>query len=68
MRSPIKKMYLQSEITKYIQDYIKDEGLKSGEKLPSQGELVEMMGVSRTSLREAIRSMEGQGFLEARKP
>lgn len=66
MRSPIKKMSLQSEITKYIQDYIKDEGLKSGEKLPSQGELVEMMGVSRTSLREAIRSMEGQGFLEVR--
>lgn len=66
MRSPIKKMSLQSEIAKYIQDYIKEEELKCGEKLPSQGELMEMMGVSRTSLREAIRSMEGQGFLEVR--
>lgn len=66
MRSPIKKMSLQSEIVKYIQEYIKDEELKCGDQLPSQRELVEMMGVSRTSLREAIRSMEGQGLLEVR--
>lgn len=66
MRAPIKKMSLQSEIIKYIQDYIKEENIGCGGKLPSQGELVEMMGVSRTSLREAIRVMEGQGLLEVR--
>lgn len=63
MRSPIKKISLQSEITKYIEEYIKDENLKCGDKLPSQAELAEMMDVSRTSLREAVRTMEGQGLL-----
>lgn len=63
MRQPIKKVSLQSEITKYILDYIKEEKLQCGDKLPSQSELMEMMGVSRTSLREAMRVMEGQGLL-----
>lgn len=66
MRKPIKKISLQTEIVKYIEQYIKEEGLKSGDKLPSQAELVEMMGVSRTSLREAIRSLEGQGLLQVK--
>ena len=63
MKSPIKKISLQSEITKYIQDYIKEENLQCGDPLPSQ---VEMTGVSRTALREAIRVMEGQGLLDVR--
>ena len=66
MREPIKKISLQTEIVKHIEQYIRDEGLKGGDKLPSQAELVEMMGVSRTSLREAIRSLEGQGLLQVR--
>ncbi len=32
--------------------------------MTSQAELVKMMGVSRISLREAIRSLEGQGLLQ----
>lgn len=66
MRTQIKKISLQTEIVKYIERYIKEEGLKSGDRLPSQGELVEMMGVSRTSLREAIRSLEGQGLIHVK--
>lgn len=34
--------------------------------MTSQAELVKMMGVSRTSLREAIRSLEGQGLLQVK--
>lgn len=66
MHRKIQRVSLQSEITKYIQDYIKEEGLIRGDKLPSQGEMVEIMGVSRTSLREAIKTLEAQGLLEIR--
>lgn len=51
---------------KYIEDLIQEEGLHPGDKMPSQAELAAMMRVSRTSLREAIRTMEGQGLVTVR--
>ena len=49
MTAPIKRISLQSEIIKYIQSYIEEHGLKEGDRLPSQGEFIEMMQVSRTA-------------------
>ena len=66
MRQGINRTPLQSEIIKFIQDYIQEENLKTGDKLPSQAVLIEMMGVSRTSLREAIKTMEAKGVLETK--
>lgn len=66
MRQGINRTPLQSEIIKFIQDYIQEENLKTGDKLPSQAGLIEMMGVSRTSLREAIKTMEAKGVLETK--
>jgi len=66
MRQGINRTPLQSEIIKFIQDYIQEENLKTGDKLPSQAELIKMMGVSRTSLREAIKTMEAKGVLETK--
>ncbi|WP_313129212.1 FadR/GntR family transcriptional regulator [Anaerocolumna sp.] len=66
MRQRINRTPLQSEIIKYIQEYIHDENLETGDKLPSQSELMEMMGVSRTSLREAIKTLEAKDVLEVK--
>jgi DNA-binding FadR family transcriptional regulator len=66
MRQRINRTPLQSEIIKYIQEYIRDENLKAGDKLPAQSELMEMMGVSRTSLREAIKTLEAKEVLEVK--
>jgi DNA-binding FadR family transcriptional regulator len=66
MRQRINRTPLQSEIIKYIQEYIHDENLEAGDKLPSQSELMEMMGVSRTSLREAIKTLEAKDVLEVK--
>lgn len=41
--------------------------LKPGDKLPSDKELMDNFGVSRGSLREALRSLEVLGLLEIRK-
>lgn len=40
--------------------------LRPGERLPSERELAERMGVSRPSLREAISDLQGQGLLTAK--
>ena len=66
MQPKIQKISLQSEIIKCIQNHIKENELSSGDKLPSQGEMSEIIGVSRTCLREAIKTLEAQGVLEVR--
>ena len=40
--------------------------LKPGDRLPSEGELCERLGVSRGSLREGIRMLAALGVLETR--
>lgn len=60
----IKKSYLQSDIIETLTDYIKQKDLKPGERLPSQGEMTNLLGVSRTSLREALKTLEARNVIE----
>ncbi len=48
-----------------IHDYIMRHQLKSGDLLPSEAELSRELGVSRNVIREAIKSMELMGMVEA---
>lgn len=50
-----------------IKDAIFRDDYKPGEALPSEKELAIQLGVSRPVLREAIRALETQGFLEIRR-
>jgi GntR family transcriptional repressor for pyruvate dehydrogenase complex len=43
---------------------IKLGALKAGARLPPERELVERLGVSRTTLREGIRALQQQGYLK----
>lgn len=45
--------------------YIADNGLKAGDRLPSERELVEMTGISRLPLREGLSMLRGLGIVEA---
>ncbi len=61
-----KKLYrgpLQADIIQAVNDYIREHALSSGDKLPSQSELVEYFGVSRTSIREALKTLEALGTI-----
>ncbi len=49
-----------------ILNYITENALAPGSKLPSEGEMAEILNVSRTSLREGIRMLEGAGFITTR--
>ena len=44
-----------------------EKQLKAGEKLPNEMELSRSLGVSRTTLREAIRELATQGILEVQR-
>jgi len=64
---PIKTRRIFEEICDAIRDKLVTGELKAGDRLPSERELSEMLNVSRTALREAIRSLEIAGIVELRK-
>jgi GntR family transcriptional repressor for pyruvate dehydrogenase complex len=49
-----------------IRDAILKGTIAPGERLPSERELCELLGVSRTTVREAMRSLETAGLVEIR--
>lgn len=49
-----------------IQDLIRDEAIKAGERLPAERELAAKLSVSRASLREALIVLELSGIVEVR--
>lgn len=50
-----------------LRTLIADGSLQPGDKLPSEGELSERLGVSRGSVREAIRTLSALGVVETRR-
>jgi GntR family transcriptional regulator, transcriptional repressor for pyruvate dehydrogenase complex len=53
-------------ITEKIENYIIDQELKDGDKLPHSRELQKILGVSQGSLREALRILGQKGLVEAK--
>ena len=49
-----------------IIELISQGKLKIGDKLPSEQEMTELFGISRISLREAMKLLEAKGYIEAK--
>jgi len=64
---PVKKTRVYEEIVVKVKNMIEKGRLVSGDQLPSERELAEVFNVSRSSVREALRSLETQGYLESRQ-
>ena len=62
--SPIRVERIAEKVASQLKKLIADGVLKVGDRLPSERELSEQMGVSRTSMREALQQLELQGILE----
>lgn len=58
--------FLYQAVQDEVKAYIIEQSLVPGDALPPETELAEQLGVSRNSVREAIKSLETLGIVEAR--
>lgn len=66
MDSIIEKKNYSDQVFDYLFDEIKAGRMKPGDKLPTERELSQTLGVSRPSLREALRAMTQLGLVTTR--
>jgi len=65
--SPIVKApNIPTQVAEQIIDLITRGILKTGERLPPEHTMTRMMGISRISLREAMKMLEAKGYIESR--
>lgn len=58
--------FLYEQVVEQIETLIIEGQLKQGERLPSERDLSQQFGVSRTVIREAVKSLQEKGLLEIR--
>ena len=63
----VEKKRAYESIVQQVLDLIESGKLKQGDQLPSERELTEIFKVSRTTVREAIRTLESMKFLQSRQ-
>ncbi len=63
----IKRVDIYQSVLAQLNALITESGMKPGDRLPPERELVEKFGVSRVSVREALRALESMGKIEIRR-
>ncbi len=54
------------QVAEAIKAWVMENGLKSGDRLPGEAELIERFGMSKGTIREATRILEAQGLVQTR--
>lgn len=71
MMTKVNSLHSQSKvyigIVHQLREMISKDGLKKGDKIPSERELSERLNVGRSSVREALRALELLGLIETRR-
>lgn len=60
---PIKKVTVVNQVVNKLSEFIKEESLGYGAKLPTEHQLCQQLAVARSSLREAYRILQAQGVI-----
>lgn len=55
------------DIVRDIRDMVSEKNIRPGDRIPSERELAETLQVGRSTLREALRSLELLGLIETRR-
>jgi len=63
---PLRGPALTEAIRNYIKQYILEHRLRGGDPLPPETQLVQDLGVGRSSVREAIKALQSLGIVEVR--
>jgi GntR family transcriptional repressor for pyruvate dehydrogenase complex len=58
---------ISSEVTRRLLDYLISGQVKPGERLPSERQLAETLGVGRSHVRQAVKSLTVLGLVDARQ-
>jgi len=62
----IRGAYLNASAQEQIKLFIIEAGLEAGDPIPTEKELESQLGISRSSIREALRSLEALGIVESK--
>lgn len=60
----IPRLKVPATVAQQVEAYVQEEDLQPGARLPSERELMKVLGVGRSSLREGIRLLEARGIVE----
>jgi len=63
MSEPIFRIKLYEEVANHIQERIRSEQWRAGQRLPAEADLAKEFDVSRSTVREAVRSLQLAGIL-----
>ncbi|CAN5516368.1 FadR/GntR family transcriptional regulator [soil metagenome] len=64
--SRIERVSIKEQVLQQLKQYIISGMVLPGERLPSERELAERLGIGRTSVREALKVLEAIGLVESR--
>ena len=63
---PIKTKKIYEEIVEQLRELISTGTFNPGDKLPSERDMAQMLGVSRASVREAVVALQAMGVLDVK--
>jgi GntR family transcriptional repressor for pyruvate dehydrogenase complex len=63
----LKRKTLTAQVTDYVLDLIRSGAVKPGQQVPTETELTRILGVSRTCVREGMKSLQSMGLVEIRQ-
>lgn len=66
LKSVVREANLTQRAQTELEEMIVNGSLRAGERLPSEREMIEQLGVSKTVVREAMRSLATKGLIEVR--
>lgn len=55
-----------AQVAEAVKDWIVEDGLRAGDRLPSEPELIARFGMAKGTIREAMRILEAQGLIKSR--
>lgn len=66
-RSPSEpKLSRPVQVAEAIKDWVVDQGLSAGDRLPNEAEMIVRFGMAKGTIREAMRILEAQGLVRTR--